>query len=558
MISPLLRPQALLLGLLMPVPAAVRAQATPDSAATAVSHLFDRWQGQDSPGCVVGVSRHGDVVFQQAYGMANLETGTANTLSTVFLSASIAKQFTALSVLLLVHDGTLSLEDDIRRFIPELPDYGHRITVRHLLTHTSGLRDFFEMLILARGRFEEDRITQADFLAVVRRQQALNFEPGAEFLYSNTGYVLLALIVERVSGHSLRDFAAERIFTPLGMSHTQFQDGVTSVIPGRAAGYAPKDSGWRHSFANYDVYGSTNLFTTVGDLLIWEANFEQPRVGDGDLIRLMSSRAVLTNGDSVEYGFGLSLVQDRGVRVEEHEGSDPGFHAYLGRYVDQGLVIAILCNTRSANAVALGHSIASIYLDSLLKPEPSYPLILAGLQDSLAGATRAGAYFQPDWVEVAELSWRDGALYTARQGGRRLLPVGRDSFQVEGRPELYVFGRAPRSGFSFGSLIPGQHPARFEWEPPFVAPANGLAGYAGQYFSEELDARYEVTASDSTLLLRTGTSDGIRSRPAFRDTFVAGQLLIRFLRKDGRIVGFQITHPGARRLGFVRRQGGGR
>jgi CubicO group peptidase (beta-lactamase class C family) len=217
---------------------------------------------------------------------------------TIVHAASIAKQFTAMAVMLLVRDGRLSLDDDVRRYVPELPDYGARITVRHLLTHTSGLRDLFELLILARGRFEEDRITDADALDVIGRQTALNFVPGTEYLYSNTGYVLAALDVKRASGQSLRDFAAQRIFTPLGMSSTRFQDDFTALVPGRAAGYARRGGAWRSSMPNYDVYGSTNLLSTVGDLLRWAANLDDPRVGDAAIVRAMSTGGLLANGDS--------------------------------------------------------------------------------------------------------------------------------------------------------------------------------------------------------------------------------------------------------------------
>ena len=490
--------------------------------------------------------------------MANFETATPITPTTIFHAASLAKQVTAMAVMLLVQDGKLSLDDDVRRFVPELPDYGTRITVRHLLTHTSGLRDFFEMLILARGRFEENRITHSDMMDIVSRQRVLNFTPGSEYLYSNTGYALLAVIVKRASGQSLRDFAAQRIFAPLGMSRTSFRDDFATVVPGRAAGYAARDSSWRSSEPNYDAYGSTNLLTTVGDLLKWVANYDSTRVANAGIVRQMTTSAVIANGDSTNYGFGISLWNDGGARVQEHEGSDPGFRSYLGRYADKAFAVAVLCNTRSANAVALGHDIARVYLDTLLRPAPAVTLPVSGTMDTASIAKRAGVYFQPTRVEVVELSWRDGSLYTARRGGRKLVPLGGNRFQVEGIPVVHTFGTDARSGYVASSLLPGRHPVEFEWRAPLDMRAVSLELYEGDYFSADLNSTWHVAKRDSILVMRTGTSTGIEGRPVFADSFVSGQLVIQFTRSGGIVTGFQITHPRARRLVFTRVNNGRR
>jgi CubicO group peptidase (beta-lactamase class C family) len=522
-----------------------------DTTVETVDRVFQRWS-TNTPGCAVGVSRNGRLVLERGYGMANLETATPITPATIFHAASLAKQLTAMAVMLLAQDGKLSLDDDARRFLPELPDYGARSTVRHLLTHTSGLRDFFEMLILARGRFEENRITQADMMDIVSRQRVLNFTPGSEYLYSNTGYALLAVIVKRASGQSLREFAGQRLFAPLGMSRTSFRDDFVTVVPGRAAGYAARDSTWRSSEPNYDVYGSTNLLTTVGDLLKWVANYDSTRVGNAGIVRQMTTSAVIANGDSTNYGFGISLWNDGGARVEEHEGSDPGFRSYLGRYADKGFAVAVLCNTRSANAVAAGHDIARIYLDTLLRPAPAVTLTASGVKDTAAIATLAGVYFQPTRVEVVELSWRDGSLYTARRGGRKLLPLGGNRFQVEGLPVVHTFGPDARSGYVASSLLPGRHPVAFEWRAPIDAKSGSLDPYEGDYFSADLNSTWHVAKRDSILVLSTGTSTGIEGRPVFADSFVSGQLVIQFARTRGRVTGFQLSHPRARRLVFTR------
>src|SRR5512138_1561303 len=257
--------------------ATLGAQHPADSARAAIDRVFQRWQSKDGPGCAVGASRDGRTIFEAGYGSAILEAGVPITPASIFHVASISKQFTAMSILLLARDGKLSLDDDIRKYLPEVPDYGTRIMIRHLLTHTSGLRDQWDLLALARGRFEEDRITEADVLDIVSRQKALNFTPGTEYLYSNTGYTLAGTIVRRVSGKSLRDFAEERVFKPLGMTHTHFHDDFSMLVKGRAFAYAPREGGqWRFSIPNFDTYGATSLYTTVGDLLRWQENFRHP------------------------------------------------------------------------------------------------------------------------------------------------------------------------------------------------------------------------------------------------------------------------------------------
>ncbi|MGQ0642686.1 MAG: serine hydrolase domain-containing protein, partial [Gemmatimonadaceae bacterium] len=296
--------------------APLAAQQPGDSIRLGVNRAFAAWGNSDGPGCAVAVSREGNVVFQNGYGMANLELDVPITPAAIFHVASVSKQFTAMAVMLLARDGKLSLDDDVRRHLPELPDYGYKITVRHLLQHTSGLRDQWDLLFMARGRFEENRITEADVIEIVSRQKALNFVPGSEYLYSNTGYTLAGTIVKRVSGKSLREFADERIFRPLGMTHTHFHDDYTMVVKGRAAGYTRgADGKWHVSLPNYDTYGATSLFTTVGDLLKWDTNVWKPTVGDETMLRDMRTSATLTSGDTTGYGLGIATEVYRGTRL---------------------------------------------------------------------------------------------------------------------------------------------------------------------------------------------------------------------------------------------------
>ena len=556
------RVRRLVLASLLPCSAA-HAQGEPSAApvtvnlAARVDSLFDPWRGTDRPGCAVAVSHGGRVVLERAYGMADLESGTPMTPATVVHAASVAKQVTALAVLLLARDGKLSLDDDVRRYLPELPDYGAPITVRQLLGHTSGLRDFFELLILARGRFEEDRISDADAMAMIGRQRALNFAPGTQYGYSNTGYLLAAHLVTRVSGRPFAEFVQERILAPLGMTHTRLRDDAAAVIPGRAVGYARRGSAWRTSVPNYDVLGPTNLETTVGDLLRLADNLEHPTVGDPALVRQMLEPGVLAGGDTTTYGLGLSLARDRGYRVAEHEGRDPGFRAYLGRYLEPGLTVALLCNAAALDPVGLGHDVAGLALGRPRDPRATGSPSPPG-RDASAGTRQAlgwaGVYLEPSTRQVAELTVRDGVLYTDRTGGARIEAMGERRARLAGVPLELEFDAGPRAGYRVRWLIPGRRADRFEWKAP-AAPVLGraaLEAYAGTYTSEELDATYRVEAGDSTLTLRTGASPGLIARPVFPDGFVSAQYTIQFVRRRGRVSGFEISHPRARGVAFTR------
>jgi CubicO group peptidase (beta-lactamase class C family) len=532
--------------------------------AARVDSLFDPWRGTDRPGCAVGVSHRGRVVLERGYGMADLESGRPMTPTTVVHAASVAKQFTALAVLLLVRDGALALDDDVRRYLPELPDYaaryGRPITVRHLLTHTSGLRDFFELLIMARGRFEEDRVTDADATAVIGRQRALNFAPGAEYSYSNTGYLLAARLVARVSGQPFPAFVAERIFAPLGMTQTRFRDDVETLIPGRAIGYARRGAGWRTSVANFDVVGSTNLETTVGDLLRWTDNLDRPTVGDSALVRRMLTPAVLTSGDTTLYGLGLALVRDHGFAVAEHEGRDPGYRAYLGRYLEPAVTVALLCNAAALNPVGLGHEIAGLALGRAAERPPTASSPSAAASDARQTLAWAGVYLEPTTRAVVELTVRDGVLYTDRVGGVRIEAIDARRARLVNVPlELEFFGPQPHPSYRVRSLIPGRRADTFVWRAPAtpILDRAALAPYAGTYVSRELDAKYHVEVGDSTLTLHAAAGPGLVARPVFPDGFVSGQYTIQFVRSRGRVTGFEISHPRARGVVFAMRAGEG-
>jgi CubicO group peptidase (beta-lactamase class C family) len=527
-----------------------------DSTRVALNRVFAPWTASDGPGCAVGASRDGRPVFENGYGMANLELDAPITPASIFHVASVSKQFTAMAVLLLARDGKLSLDDDIRRYVTEVPDLGHRITIRHLLTHTSGLRDQWDLLAMARGRFEEDRITESDVLEIVGRQRKLNFVPGTEYLYSNTGYTLAGTILKRVSGKSLREFADERIFRPLGMTHTHFHDDYTMVVKGRAAGYARgADRRWHVSLPNYDTYGATSLFTTVGDLLKWDANLaatEAPTVGDTTLLREMRTSALLAGGDTTGYGLGLATEVYRGARLVGHGGADAGYRTYLGRFPEHGVTVTVLCNAAPANPAALARGVADVLLAGKLAPvEPPVAARATPTREQLAPL--AGVYAHPVTGAPLFVTLRNDTLLLGRPAGPALVPLGERRFRVAGQPVEVEF--TPQ-----GELV--QHVLAWPPRPPLRAarrePARPtraeLDEYAGTYYSEELGATYTVAATDSTLRLSTRWGEARTVRPAYGATF-AGDLLVKFTRAQGargRVTGMLVSSGRVRDVRFER------
>lgn len=524
----------------MQAPAGVQ-QGLPDSTRVALNRVFATWSATNSPGCAVGIARNGETIFQNGYGMGNLELDVPITPASIFHVASVSKQFTATAVMLLAADGKLSLDDDVRKHLPELPDYGHRITIRHLLTHTSGLRDQWDLLAMARGRFEEDRITESDVLEIVARQKALNFVPGAEYVYSNTGYTLAGTIVRRVSGKSLRAFADERIFRPLGMHNTHFHDDYTMIVKGRAAGYARAGTQWRVSLPNFDTYGATSLFTTVGDLLKWEANFAKPAVGTDPIFKEMIASATTANGDTTAYGLGIATEEYRGTRLLGHGGADAGYRSYSGRMPEHGLAVVVLCNASTANPVALARGAIDVLAGTRLAavPPPATATMTLGKEQM---ARFAGVYLHPLHGAPTFVTLRGDTLVLGRVTGPALLPLRANRFRLAGQPAELEF--TPDGNLAVAQLA---------WPPrtPLVMKRAALAPsqptraelerYAGSYYSEELGARYQVVASDSTLILKTRWGTDRTFRPVHADTFT-GDFLVRFTRgRDGKIDGMLMS-----------------
>src|SRR5678816_443908 len=384
--------------------------------------IRDRY-GPDAPGCALGVFQNGRIALAKGYGLANIEYGAPITPQTPFIMGSGSKQFTAAAIALLVEQGRISLNDDVRKYVPELHDYGKRVTIDHLVHHTSGIRDWWA-LVDAAGMRPDDGYTVDDVLALAARQRHLNFDPGAEYNYSNTGYILLGIVVKRVTGKTLRQFAAEQIFSPLGMSNSHFHDDHNEPVRGRASAYSPLPGGaWTINIWNNDIVGQGGVMTTMEDLQKWDENFYTGTVGGKGFLARQLQRGKLNNDSTIAYAFGVQIGSYRGLPMVEHSGSTGGYRTDLARYPSTHTSVATMCNVSNADAAGLARRVADIVLaDKFTQPAPVAPTRAATQQGASTvaltpaeAASIAGRFYSDELNATYELC----LLYTSDAADER-------------------------------------------------------------------------------------------------------------------------------------------
>lgn len=340
-----------------------------------IDSLFSSYNSKTA-GVAVGIVKDGKLIYKKGFGTANLEYDIPITSKTIFNVGSVSKQFTTFSIYLLERQGKISLDDDVRKYIPELPVYEKTIKIKHLCSHTSGLKDQWALLTLAGWRMD-DVITSEQIMKIIGKQKELNFSPGSQFKYSNTGFTLIAEIVKRVSGKSFSEFAKENIFNPLGMENTIIYDDNEKIVKNRAYSYSGENGTYSKRNLNSSSVGPSNVYTTVEDLSKWTANFENPKVGDADFINHFNERSLLDNeeptilaerdGETIYHAKGQFIRNYKGLTVYNHTGSDAGFKSYLGRFQDNKLSIILLSNDENFVSYKAGMDIAEFYLSDKFK-----------------------------------------------------------------------------------------------------------------------------------------------------------------------------------------------
>jgi CubicO group peptidase (beta-lactamase class C family) len=520
-----------------------------------VDEVFERWALETSPGCAVGVSWDGLDILLEAYGMANLEFGIPNTPETIFEAGSVSKQFAAAATTLLAMEGALSIDDDVREYIPEVPDYGDTVTIRHMMNHTSGLRDWGSVAGISGWGRSARTHDHGHVLDIVSRQSRLNFEPGYEYSYSNTGYNLQAILVSRISGMSFRDFSAERIFEPLGLDDTQWRDDYQRIVPGRSTAYSPRGDGFRIDHPIEDVHGNGGLLTTVGDLLVWARSFDEERLAGPDFVARMETRGVLNSGDTIAYAGGLNVRPYEGVRSVTHTGATSGYRAFLGRYYpgDHALAVAILCNVSNANPGGLGSRVARIYMEDYLRAAAATTVIstdAVGLSEAQLRSL-TGIYARDITGAPVEVALVDGRLSA---NGDALYALSEREFAVGGDPEEVArFEPAGGGRNALVRLSDGYETARYAAVSPWAPSEADLREFVGTWYSEDAQTSYTIALEDGVLYRERypNPNRGDLTPAAYADAFDRGT--VRFHRDaSGRVVEMSTYSGRVYDMRFVR------
>ncbi|HEX5885413.1 MAG TPA: serine hydrolase domain-containing protein [Pyrinomonadaceae bacterium] len=498
-----------------------------------------------APGCAAAVSLNGDVVFEKAFGLADLEHNVPNTPQTIFESGSVAKQFTAAALVLLQQDGKLSIDDPVKKYIPELPDYGSPLTIRHLLNHTAGLRDWGAVLSLT-GAGRGDRVITQDLaLDVIIHQKALDFTPGSEYSYSNSGYNLAAIIVERVSKQKFPAFVEERLFKPLGMKNSSWRDDYQRVVPGRAQAYSRQGNGpWRHNMPFMNVYGNGGMLTTVGDWMKWNAMLDSQSLG-APLVQALETRGVLNDGRKISYALGLTVDKYKGLKDVAHGGATAGYQTFLTRYPDNKVSIGVMCNGTSPGAGGIAASIT----DEIFGPFPETPRTEPAKVSEDELKKFVGIWRNEKTHAPARFVIENGV---SRWSGARIVPMGGGQFTVGSNQLKFTFDKdgKPMSAETVNSdgevrrFVPER-----EWTP---TPAD-LAAFKGDWFSEEAGATITVAVDADKAFIKQRPATSLLMQPLYKDHFGVQGYVVWFTRdKNGKVNGLHVGTSRMRDMPFVR------
>jgi len=526
---------------------------------TRIDKIFENWDKFDSPGAALAVVKGKKVVYTQGYGSANLEYDIPITPKTVFHVASVSKQFTAFAITVLADSGKLSLDDDIRLHLPEIPDLGKTITIRHLIHHISGLRDQWELLAMAGWRLD-DVITKNHILKMVRRQKDLNFSPGEEYLYCNTGFTLLAEIVERITKKTFRDWTQEYIFDPLDMTNTHFHDDHEKIVKNRSYSYSPQGKGFKKRVLSYANVGATSLFTTVEDMAKWVMNFESKVIANDAVMAQMHEQGILNSGEKINYAFGLSIGEYKGLKTVGHGGADAGFRSQVVRFPEEDFAVIVLSNLSAINTNRLAMQVADIYLSkkTIEKKAPKKKSERASIElDPKILAIYEGQYqIRPDYVLT--ITKQNEQLIVQGTGGRKyVLYAESERLFFRRNANFEIFFEINNVGDIKKITI--QDNGR-EIEGTKILPVRlnpeQIAEYTGEYYSSELDTFYRIVFDADLLVAKHRKHDDFPLTVITPDYYSGTEWFFRkvhFTRDNtNSINGFFVTGSRVRNLRFTK------
>lgn len=527
----------------------------------AVDSIFSDWSKSDVPGCALGIIKDGELIYAKGYGLANMEYDIPNSDSSVFRIGSTSKQFTAACVILLAEQGKLSLDDNLKMIFPDFPDYAEKITIRHLLNHTSGIRDYL-MIAYLKGLGDDDFYTDADVMNWLTNQSDLNFQPGDEFLYSNSGYWLLGQIVNKVSGKNMADFARDELFSPLGMNHTHFHNDHTQIVKNRASGYAPSDDkGYKISMTTLDMIGDGGIFTTINDIKKWDDAFYKSEVLSRKFWSMMTQKGILNSGEVIDYASGLDIGEYKGLKTIRHGGAFVGFRADLLRFPEQRLSIAIFANRSDANPSAMANSVADILLkDDIIaytatsqsKEDKNVSLIVLPDKDKLA--LYCGNYWNDNESIARKIYVKNDTLrYFRNQNSEStLVPVNEREFKMI---NVYADVRvifSDEAEPAMTVMVNGGQPSIYRQYEPVFYDSEDLVNYEGRYYSTELDVHYSLIMEGDALVLYIDKHKISPLNPIMKNLFSNDQYGIFRFSEDqkGKLSSFRLSAGRVKNLKF--------
>jgi CubicO group peptidase (beta-lactamase class C family) len=551
----------IILSIVLVFPPEIFAQINKDEIRR-IDSLFISWNQPNHPGGSIGVMKEGKVIFSKAYGLASLEYLVPNTPDTRFNIASVSKQFTCMGIVLLHLQGKISLDDDVRKHLPELPVFKDTITIRHLIHHTSGMRSLHALLGMAGWRGDDSR-TNEDLFRFMRNQKDLNFKPGAEYLYCNTGYMLMADIIEKITEEKFAIWMYDNLFEPLGMINTYVEDDYSRVVPVNATSYYGSAShGFSRSVEYWGYVGSGNIHSTTKDLLVWLTNFYHPPTGWEEAFQIMQTQGMLNNGDTLDYSFGININKYKEEQRISHGGSIGGYRSIVQAFPDHGLNIAILTNFSSSNTSSKMNRISDILLNLDAEAEPE--LITAGSISSRPMSNEdlvkfCGHYWNEKSQYTRKIYLKDDTLryFRPESSESKLLPVEENTFQM-----LNV---AFDIKVSFEILSNKQKVMRVQvdnedpicsesYDPPEMI-GEFLNSYTGRYYSPELDTHYTLYVLGDSVLMGNHSRHGDFDIKIIREDYLEGKLWafngIKVKRdKKKKILGLLVSNGRVRNLWF--------
>jgi len=525
-----------------------------------IDALFNDYATGNVPGCALGVIEKGDWAYRKAYGQANLEYDLPLTTQSIFRTASVGKQFTAAAVALLAESGQISMQDSLAKYFPEFPAWASDITIEQLVFHTSGIRDYLALAFLTGKGSDADNYTDQWAIDAISRQQETNFPAGTQYLYSNSGYLLLAHLIKRVTGQTLREYAAEHIFTPLGMKRTHYHDDHTEVVPLRAYGYAPKDDGFHVSMTTLNMVGDGGVFTSIDELFFWDQNFNQNQLGKGDpeLITLLTTPATLKDGTAITYAYGLNVDQYRGQKRVGHGGTFVGYRTVIQRFPEQQFSVIVLCNRADSDPQQLALKVTDLLLADVLEPQadsaelPDFAMSVEELEKF------TGDFWEHEEAFAAESRVIDGQLWAVHSPERKnvLRPIGPRRFQMMGVPSevLVEFEMENDQVKTLKRFINGEARGVFTPFNRLQLTSAELTAYAGEYFSPELDITYSLTLNDEKLWFSLEDEGPQELTAMFGETFENPDYgAFTFTRNSaGQVEGYKLQSGRVRNLAFTR------